>query len=172
MGGTVTSGGVIQRAFTFDALGSSRVAGYFVHPRNGAPWPLVLWTPGHGGDRSEELLDAVTLAQDGVASLLVDPPAPEIVTCNPGRDLSTFVRYVIGRRRAVDLASTLPGVDRTRIAAVGFSFGSSVTPVLAGVEPRIHVFALKSGRAHHTGCARALPSCPRKQGTALLPGWA
>ena len=148
------SGGVVQRAFTFDALEASRAAGIFVHPGNGAPWPLVLWTPGRGGDRTEELPDAVALARDGVASLLVDPPAPEVVTCNPSRDLATFVRYVVGRRRAVDLALTLPGVDRTRIAAAGFSFGSSVTAVLAGVESRVRVFALKSGRAHHTGFMR------------------
>jgi len=153
-GRSVTAGAVVQRDFAFDALAGKRVAGYFVHPKNGAPWPLVLWTPGRGGDRSEELPDAVALARHGVASLLVDPPTPEVVTCNPKVDLSIFVRYVVGRRRAVDLALTLPGIDRTRIAAAGFSYGSSVTAVLAGVEPRIGAFALKSGRAHHTGFMR------------------
>jgi cephalosporin-C deacetylase-like acetyl esterase len=164
-GKTVTSGGVTRRAFTFNALGRTRVAGYFVHPRTGAPWPLVLWTPGRGGDRSEELPDAVALARKGVASLLVDPPAPEVVTCNPRRDLSTFVRYVVGRRRAVDLALALPGIDHARVAAAGFSFGSSVTAVLAGVEPRIHSFALESGRAHHTGFMRL--ACAQLRKNAL-----
>lgn len=153
-GRTVDLGGVVRKQFAFDALGKARVAGYFVRPKRGARIPLVLWTPGSGGDRNEELPDAVALARDGVASLLVDPPASEVVTCNPSLDLSTFVRYVVGRRRAVDLALTLSGVDRNQIAAAGFSFGSSVTAVLAGVEPRIRVFALKSGRAHHTGFMR------------------
>src|SRR6185436_16972926 len=44
--------------------------------------------------------------------------------------------------------------DGQRLAAAGFSFGASVTADLAGVEPRISAFALKSGRAHHTGFMR------------------
>jgi cephalosporin-C deacetylase-like acetyl esterase len=125
----------------------------------------VLWTPGRGGNRSEELPDAIALARDGVSSLLVDPPALEVVTCNPSLDLATFVRYVVGRRRALDLALTLPAIDHHRIAAAGFSFGSSVTAVLAAVEPRIHAFALKSGRAHHTGFMRL--ACTQLGTTAL-----
>ena len=131
-----------------------RVAAFFVHPAGDGPWPLVLWTPGRGGNRTEELPDATALARNGVASLLVDPPAPEVVTCNPAKDFAIFVRYVIGRRRAVDLALTLPNVDGQRLAAAGFSFGASVTADLAGVEHRIRAFALKSGRAHHTGFMR------------------
>ena len=114
----------------------------------------MLWTPGRGGNRTEELPDATALARNGVASLLVDPPAPEVVTCNPAKDFAIFVRYVIERRRAVDLALTLPNVDGQRLAAAGFSFGASVTADLAGVEHRIRAFALKSGRAHHTGFMR------------------
>jgi cephalosporin-C deacetylase-like acetyl esterase len=164
-GKEVDVGNVVRSEFTFDALGKTRAAGYFVHPKRGSRLPLVLWTPGRGGDRNEELPDADTLARHGIASLLVDPPTPEVVTCNATPDLSTFVRYVVGRRRAVDLAMTLPGIDRTRIAAAGFSFGSSVTAVLAGLEPRIRAFALKSGRAHHTGFMRL--ACTQLGTTAL-----
>ena len=153
-GGTTTSKGVVRRGLTFAAARGARVAALFVHPARGGPWPLVLWTPGRGGDRSEELPDATALARNGVASLLVDPPRPEVVTCNPAKDFAIFVRYVIGRRRAVDLAQTLPNVDGQRLAAAGFSFGASVTADLAGIEPRIRAFALKSGRAHHTGFMR------------------
>ena len=117
------------------------MAAYFVHPLAGARWPLVIWTPGRGEDRSDELGDADALARNGVASLLVDPPtAPEVVTCYPAKDLAIFTRYVVGRRRTVDLALTLPNVDGERIAAAGFSYGASVTAVLAGVEhpdPRV-----------------------------------
>jgi dienelactone hydrolase len=139
---------------TFVASGQSRVAAYFVHPASGGPWPLVLWTPGRGGDRDENFPDATALARDGIASLLVDPPVSEVATCDPNRDLVTFVRYVVGRRRAIDLALTLPNIDHARIAAAGFSFGASVTAVLAGVDHRITAFVLESGRAHHTGFMR------------------
>ena len=158
-GKTTVSHNIAHQDLRFSAAKRARVAAYFVHPLAGARWPLVIWTPGRGGDRSEELGDADALARNSVASLLVDPPAPEVVTCDAAKDLAIFTRYVVGRRRAVDLALTLPSVDGKRIAAAGFSYGASVTAVLAGVEHRIRAFALKSGRAHHTGFMRL--ACPQ-----------
>jgi dienelactone hydrolase len=158
-GRTVVSHGIARQDLTFSAARGARIAAYFVHPQAGAPWPLVIWTPGRGEDRREDLGDADALARNGVASLLVDPPAPEVVTCDAAKDLAIFTGYVVGRRRAVDLALTLPDVDGKRIAAAGFSYGASVTAVLAGVEHRIRAFALKSGRAHHTGFMRL--ACPQ-----------
>ena len=167
-GRTAVSHEIAHQDLTFSAAKRARVAAYFVHPLAGAPWPLVIWTPGRGGDRSEELGDADALARNGVASLLVDPPAPEVVTCYAAKDLAIFTRYVVGRRRAVDLALTLPNVDGKRIAAAGFSYGASVTAVLAGVEHRIRAFALESGRAHHTGFMRlACPQLGQKLDTYL-----
>jgi Esterase FrsA-like len=158
-GKTVVSHDIAHQDLKFSPTRRARVAAYFVHPRAGAPWPLVIWTPGRGEDRSKDIGDADALARKGVASLLVDPPAPEVVTCDAAKDLAIFTRYVVGRRRAVDLALTLPDVDGERIAAAGFSYGASVTAVLAGVEHRIRAFALKSGRAHHTGFMRL--ACPQ-----------
>jgi len=158
-GKTTVSHRIARQDLTFSTAKGARVAAYFVHPFVGAPWPLVIWTPGRGGDRSEDVGDADALARSGVASLLVDPPAPEVVTCDPAKDLAIFTRYVVGRRRAVDLALTLPNVDGKHIAAAGFSYGASVTAVLAGVEHRIRAFAVKSGRAHHTGFMRL--ACPQ-----------
>ncbi len=158
-GRTAFSHDIAHQDLKFSAAKRARVAASFVHPLAGAPWPLVIWTPGRGEGRSENLGDADALARKGVASLLVDPPAPEVVTCDAEKDLAIFTRYVVGRRRAVDLALTLPNVDGKRIAAAGFSYGASVTAVLAGVEHRIRAFALKSGRAHHTGFMRL--ACPQ-----------
>ena len=159
LGKTTVSHNIAHQDLRFSAAKGARVAAYFVHPLAGAPWPLVLWTPGRGEDRREDLSDADALARNGVASLLVDPPAQEVVTCEAAKDLAIFTRYVVGRRRAVDLALTLPDVDGERIAAAGFSYGASVTAVLAGVEHRIRAFALQSGRAHHTGFMRL--ACPQ-----------
>ena len=164
-GKATVSHGIAHQDLKFSAAKRARVAAYFVHPLAGAPWPLVIWTPGRGGDRTEELGDAPDPpARNGVASLLVDPPAPEVVTCDAAKDLAIFTRYVTGRRRAADLALTLRNVNGKRIAAAGFSYGASVTAVLAGVEHRIRAFALKSGRAHHTGFMRlACPQLGRKK---------
>jgi len=149
----VTSQGALRQDVRFDA-GSVRLKAYYVHPRSGGPWPLVVWTPGNGGDRREELPDAYALARVGIASLLVDPPNGELVRCQADEDLGVYVRYVVSRRRAVDVAERLPNVDPKRVAAAGFSFGASVTGTLAGVEHRFTAFVVESGRGHHTGFMR------------------
>lgn len=143
-------GDVVRQTVSYRATASLRVKAFFVHPASGGPWPLVIWSPGAGGDRRQQLPEAVDLARRGAASLLIDE-APQGNCRDAQHDVDLQVSYVISRRRAVDLAQTLPNMDTTRIAATGFSRGAAVTAALAGVEPRIHTFALKSGRGHLTG---------------------
>ena len=150
-GKTTTSQGVVREELSYLAGASLRLKAYFVHPASGGPWPLVIWSPGAGGDRNEQLPQAVDLARSGGASLLVDAP-PIRTPCR--NDLPLYVNYVVSRRRAVDLAATLPNVDAKRIAAAGFSFGAEITATLSGVDHRIAAFSLSSGRGHHTGFVR------------------
>lgn len=150
-GKTTTSQGIVREELSYLAGASLRLKAYFVHPVSGGPWPLVIWSPGAGGDRRQQLPEAVALARSGSASLLVDAP-PIKPGCRDG--LPLYVNYVVSRRRAVDLAATLPNVDAKRIAAAGFSFGAEITATLSGVEHRIVAFALKSGRGHNTGFVR------------------
>ena len=150
-GKTTTSQGVVREELSYLAGASLRLKAYFVHPASGGPWPLVIWSPGAGGDRNEPLPEAVDLARSGGASLLVDAP-PIRTPCR--NDLPLYVSYVVSRRRAVDLAARLPNVDAKRIAAAGFSFGAEITATLSGVDHRIAAFSLSSGRGHHTGFVR------------------
>jgi dienelactone hydrolase len=150
-GKTTTSQGIVREELSYLAGASLRLKAYFVHPASGGPWPLVIWSPGAGGDRNEQLPAAIDLARRGSASLLVDPP-PIRTPCR--NDLPLYVNYVVSRRRAVDLAATLPNVDAKRIAAAGFSFGAEITATLSGVDHRIAAFSLSSGRGHHTGFVR------------------
>jgi fermentation-respiration switch protein FrsA (DUF1100 family) len=148
-------GDVVQRELTFRGADGKRVAGYFVRPARSGPWPLVLWSPGLNGDRTADLPDAFGIARKGIASLLVDPPRTRLITCNARKDLASYVAYVVGRRRALDVVPSLLGVDADRVAAVGFSFGTSVSGTLSGVEDRVRAYVLQSGRGHHTGWTRA-----------------
>src|SRR3954452_9560668 len=152
-GTPTTSDGIVRQPFAYDATESLRLDGIFVHPSSGGPWPLVIWSPGAGGDRTQQMPDATAAAKSGLASLLVD--TPPFSNCRDGRaDLESVVAYVVSRRRAIDLAQTLPNVDAKRLSAAGFSLGAEVTASLAGVDHRIAAFALKSGRGHLSGFAR------------------
>jgi dienelactone hydrolase len=66
----------------------------------------------------------------------------------------TYAKYVISRRRALDLLPELAGADGTRVAAVGFSFGSAVTGTLVGVDHRLKAAVIQSGPAHHAAAVR------------------
>ena len=142
--------GVVRQELAYRATESLRVKTLFVHPVAGGPWPLVIWSPGSGGDRRQQLPEAVDLARGGAASLLIDE-APSTNCRDAQHEVLFHASYVISRRRAVDVAETLPNVDTKRIAASGYSRGAAVTAALAGVEHRIHTFVLRSGRGHLTG---------------------
>ncbi len=146
LGAATTRDGVVRQPLTFDA-GHGRKAGFWTHPDGKGPWPVVLFSPGSDGTARSQLPDADRLAQRGIASLTVAPPAP-LITCRAAADVRTYVNYVVGRRRALDLLAKLRGADRSRVAAVGFSYGAAVTATLAGVDHRLRGAVIQSGRAH------------------------
>jgi cephalosporin-C deacetylase-like acetyl esterase len=150
LGRSTSAQGIVRQDLSFQATTSLRLRGYFIHPAGAGPWPLVIWSPGAGGDRNQQLPDARAAAQQGLASLLLDVPANS--NCRDAQaELDSIVSYVVSRRRAVDAAGTLPGVDTNHIAAAGFSQGAEMTGLLSAVEHRITAFALKSARGHLTG---------------------
>jgi dienelactone hydrolase len=146
LGTALTQGGVVRQPLTFDA-GHGRKAGYWRHPVGAGPWPVVLFSPGSDGNARTQLPDADRLAQRGIASLAVAPPTP-LITCRAAADRRTYVNYVVGRRRALDLLPKLPGADTHRIAAFGFSYGADVTATLVGVDHRLRGAVIESARAH------------------------
>jgi predicted esterase len=151
LGASSSADGVVRQELSYAATPTLRLKALLVHPAGG-PWPLVIWSPGYGGDRRQQLPDADAAARLGVASLLIDERFPA-KSCDAGEDLRDFVVNVVSRRRAVDLAQTLPGVDARRLAAAGFSYGASLTAALSGVDHRLVAIVLKSGRGHFTGYA-------------------
>ena len=159
LGDTWTVAGGVRQSLSFDA-GHGRKAAYWTHPDDAGPWPVVLFSPGSDGDASGQLQDAERLAKRGVASLSVAQPVP-LITCRAAADIRAYVSYVVGRRRALDLLTKLPGADGTRTVAVGFSYGASVTATLAGVDRRLRGAAIQSGRAHLSAPLGAYCRSPR-----------
>jgi dienelactone hydrolase len=146
LGTPQTQGGVVRQPLSFDA-GHGRKSGFWTHPEGNAPWPVVLFSPGSDGTARSQLPEADRLAGKGIASLTLAPPSP-LTTCRAAADVRTYVAYVVGRRRALDVLANLRGADRSRVAAVGFSFGAAVTATLAGVDHRLRGAVIQSGRAH------------------------
>ena len=146
LGPATTQDGVVRQRLSFDA-GHGPLSAYWTHPQAGGSWPVVLFSPGSDGDASAQLRAADRLARRGIASLNVSQPR-SLITCRAAADVRTYVRYVVGRRRALDVIARLAGADKKRIAAVGFSFGAAVTATLAAVDHRVRGAVIQSGRAH------------------------
>ena len=146
LGEAQTSGGVVRQSLTFDA-GRGQKKAYWTHPRGTRAVAGRSVLAGIRRQRDEPASGCGPLARRGIASLTVDPPAV-LVSCRAGADVRAYTNYVIGRRRALDLLAHLPGANVSRVAAVGFSFGSAVTAALAGVDHRLLGAVIQSGRAH------------------------
>jgi len=101
-------------------------------------------------NRTEFLPDAVTLAQEGIVSVLVqgafpwtDPPT------DLAHDQAAVVAEVLKVRRAIDLMLGRGDVDPARIAVVGHDYGAMYSILLAGVDLRPKAFVLMAATPHH-----------------------
>jgi dienelactone hydrolase len=135
-------------------------------PEGPGPFPVVLYAHGGGsGSRHYFLEDAVALARDGYAGLLITGPdsrppyLPIGTTWDARMDIGGTVQFTVDLRRGIDLLETLPEIDAGRIGFVGYSAGAWPGAYLAGVEDRIDAFVLQSlngwpcaGSASTTSC--------------------
>ena len=150
---SVVSKGVEKRAgvtiqdVTFNALTFKDVAAYVVTPEGAGPFPGVLWVHWLGEpettNRTQFLDEAVKLASQGVASVLVDAmwstaSQPEWFGKRvPEEDYGNSIRQVIALRRAMDLLVAQPGVDKSRLGLVGHDYGGMYSMMMAGVDQRL-----------------------------------
>ncbi|MHB9035881.1 MAG: alpha/beta hydrolase family protein [Armatimonadota bacterium] len=76
-----------------------------------------------------------------------DPPNPYAghFAIERGVRGSSVYHIIIACRRALDYACSLPGVDDTRIGAMGGSWGGFLSTLLAGVDPRVNCVACAFG---------------------------
>lgn len=153
-----------------------RVPAYLVIPPVRGRRPAVIFMHGSGGSRDQFLLPAVWMAARGAVGLTITSPfdrqpRPAIPRGVAGleRQRKVTAKNVVELRRAVDVLRSLPYVDGSRIAYVGWSAGARTGALLAGVDHRIRFFDLISGGATPvSGYAAAAPPRLRKAVTAAL----
>jgi cephalosporin-C deacetylase-like acetyl esterase len=127
--------------------GQDPVKAYLVVPEGKGPYAGILWVHWLGEpattNRTEFLKEAVDLAPRGVVSLLVDAmwSAPDWYGKRvPEQDYENSIRQVVGIRRALDLLSARPEVDKARIGYVGHDYGGMYGMMAAGVDRRARTY--------------------------------
>ena len=130
-----------------------RVTAYLVVPAGEGPFAGLVFGHWGPGNRTEFLPEAMLYAEAGAASLLVDYPW---VRPAPWRrnlqffgkaeeDHEAYVQAVVDLRRGIDLLSVRPGVDPSRLAYIGHSFGAQWGALLSAVDDRIKAAVLMGG---------------------------
>ena len=137
------------------------VPAYFVKPKSGNNFPVVLFCHSHGGKYQlgkDELINgnsymfkppyAEELTAAGYAALCIDSP---IFGERSGRDELDYFKetlwqgkvlwgmMVYDNLRAIDYLHTRDDVDASRIASLGMSMGSTMSFWLAALDERIKV---------------------------------
>ena len=145
--GVEKRGDVTVRDIAFVGIaGKPPIKAYLVVPNGAGPFAGVLWVHWLGEEKSnrDQFLDeAVALAPKGVVSLLVDA-----MWATPKwfedrileKDYEDSIEQVIKLRRAMDLLTGQPNVDRTRIGFVGHDYGGMYGMLMAGVDQRARTY--------------------------------
>jgi cephalosporin-C deacetylase-like acetyl esterase len=141
--------GVTVHDIVFSGADGAPISAYLVVPPGSGPFAGILflhWLEVPEGSRTEFLDEAVTLAAQGVVSILPQGEFPW--TRNPQNakdDTAAIVHEVISQRRAMDVLLAQPDVDAQRIAVVGHDFGAMYGGVLSGVDARAKTYVLMAG---------------------------
>lgn len=142
--GPKTEGGAIVHDVTFRAAPTDpeSTAAYLVKPAGGATRAAILWVHWLGNpattNRTEFLAEAVSLADHGVVSLLVDAH-----WAKPNwyrnrvleNDRAESIAQVIALRRSLDLVQQQAGAG-VPLAIVGHDYGAMYSAITSGVDPR------------------------------------
>jgi dienelactone hydrolase len=123
------------------------VKAYLVVPEGKGPFAGVLWVHWLGEpettNRKQYLGEAVSLAPRGILSLLVDAmwSADDWYGKRvPEQDYDNSLRQVVALRRAMDLLSSGPDVDKTRLGFVGHDYGGMYGMLTAGLDRRAKTY--------------------------------
>jgi len=150
--GTETRGTVRIDDISFASLDGGRTDAYLLTPpgRGKAAGALfVHWYDSESplSNRKQFLNEAVELAGHGLVSLLVATPWSDpqwYQKRDVTRDFENSVQEVRELRRALDVLTAQPRVDRNRMALVGHDFGAMYGILAAASEKRVSAVALQA----------------------------
>jgi uncharacterized protein len=151
--------GVSVHDISYAGSKNERIRAYLVVPPGKGPFACVIFVHPGPGNRSSFLDEAITLAKANATCLLIDAPwadGPDFGKRASGRPEDVrdwFIEISKDLRRAVDLISSLPGVDTNRIAFIGHSLGALFGGILSGVDRRIGASVLMAGVGSFTDVA-------------------
>lgn len=134
----------------FSSPTGNKIEAYWVSPPGSGPFPAVLyvhWYESHSiiSNRSEFLSEAVAMANDGFASLLISTIWSETTWYRRRSihdDFAQSIKQVVDLRRAVDVLASRSGVDTNRLGYVGHDFGGMYGAVMAAFDKRIKTYVL------------------------------
>ncbi len=137
------------------ASGGERVDGVLVAPPGRERRvPAVVYLHGSGGDRTQLLPLASSLAARGAVALTLTLPSGDATPptgLSPEETLrwqrDTIVEDVVAVRRALDVLAADERVDPERLGLVGWSFGGRLGALVAGIDDRVRATALMSAGA-------------------------
>ena len=145
------AGQVVVEDISIPVPGQDPVQAYLVRPagalkKSSAPGVLWLhWLGEINNDRSEYLPEAITLAGEGVVSVLPLGYFPWVP--NPDGttgDVTLVENQVAAFGRALDRLAGVRAVDESRIALVGHDYGAMYGAILADSDERISTMVLQA----------------------------
>lgn len=148
----------VRRSLVTFRSGDRTLTAEIVAPAQGGSGPGVLfvhWLGDNATTNHKEFEpDAVTLAETGVTSVLLDAMWSTVVNGKrdwfstvrtTGTDYQHSIDQVVDLRRSLDLLIAQPGVDAHRIAYVAHDFGAMYGALLAGIDKRPRYYVLMAG---------------------------
>jgi pimeloyl-ACP methyl ester carboxylesterase len=145
------AGDIVVEDVTIQVPHQAPVQAYVVRPagnlkKSSAAGVLFLhWLGEINNDRGEYLTEAITLAGQGVVSVLPQGYFPWVP--NPDGttgDVTLVENQVAAMGKALDLLASERGVDKSRIALVGHDYGAMYGSILANSDHRVSVMVLEA----------------------------
>jgi dienelactone hydrolase len=149
--GTTRQADVVINDISIDVPHGPAMAAYVVRPaghhapQSQAGILFLHWLGQIHNDRTEYLPEAVTLAQEGVVSVLPQGTFPwQAGPVGTRRDVRSVKHQVAAYQRALDTLAAIPSVDHRRVGLVGHDYGAMYGALLADSDSRVTAMALET----------------------------